>query len=73
MFGNRYLITCNDCKTEYTFKSGKRALKFYNACLYNCPRCGTHLHLWVPLQREMLTPPSELKWYAVNITVVDMG
>ena len=72
MFGTRYCVTCNDCSIEYTFKNGKAARAFYDACNCKCPRCGNRLWLWVPLMREMLTPPPELKLYNREVHVINM-
>jgi hypothetical protein len=73
MFGTRYLMCCWDCNTQYSFKSGKRAKMFYDACKGNCPRCNHALHMWVPIMRYMLTPPPELKEYSVDIKTINMG
>ena len=72
MFRLRYVISCNECSTEYEFKSGKAARAYFNACNSKCLRCGERLDLWTPLFPTTITPPPEMKMTKRDIKTIRM-
>lgn len=65
-------MTCDKCEKEFVFKSGRAAIAFYGACEHKCPTCKEHMGLWVPMLRNRLTPPPELKRYTVAVERIKM-
>jgi NAD-dependent SIR2 family protein deacetylase len=71
MFGRRYSLSCNNCSTQYVFKSPKKRKKFNDEHFGLCPKCEEYLDIF-PLSGSIITPPPELKIYKREIHKVNM-
>lgn len=60
-----YVLSCDDCVTEYEFRRRKRLREFG----HNCPVCGRYMSP-VPLTRYVFTPPPKMKEIPRQVKVV---
>lgn len=71
MFGRKYVLHCNNCRTEFCFSKTKRMHEFSTAYSTKCPCCGNQLSI-APFPHTMLTPPPNLETYPEYVRRIDM-